>query len=692
MKKLFFILLAIGGIFQNTKAVEGGGNPCIPQYPYTEPNYFVLSDDYININTERFFGDATGLSIPNAFSYDIKNQNEYKYLISVMRLADTIRGIFARTTSPNQNALQNFIYPSSNINPKNFSITKTSLINGYLSWAPNNASNNSNKPHLLMIRPNDNVARPCVFLSNGASENLANEWNGTVILAADLAMRGYAVCLYETLAGAKSNLFLSFYNNVPHSCHYNLLAASTDQADKMRFKSILSLLGVHLGVAAEQFVLGNNASSLFNINTNQMYTMGASAGASQALTLAYADNNPTFGNNNYSNAGFGKIANCFFIFFNDIGKSIRQIYGDFTSKSRFPNELGYRNGIRAAISIAGAYEPFNTYTGNFLDGQDANCPTLFLHAINDAFVNINLTTSDGNIGPANLTLINNYISNQIHFHTYVNCNSLASHPLFTVFNEGYLKLDFSKITENNTTNLMINDAYNNPTLSNANNIKFIRFKQYSYYGLQLLSTGKIIGNFLVKTTEPNSIQSNVRFYMNPIDERDLNATPFPGTIGDFFSNVDNTSYPDGKFESISHWGPCGPNTTILIPDSTGCYPIPNTIFGGWLHNQISGARQANPSPSPSNFKITNLPFIYPNPTSGKLNINLKLDNVINGYNVSIFSVDGKNIYNNTVNETLEAGTIINNEFDISNQANGIYFIRVTSENNLLLNQKFVLNK
>lgn len=109
------------------------------------------------------------------------------------------------------------------------------------------------------------------------------------------------------------------------------------------------------------------------------------------------------------------------------------------------------------------------------------------------------------------------------------------------------------------------------------------------------------------------------------------------------------------------------------------------------NNGSGSARLSNTSPI-SEVKISNQPFIYPNPTSGKLNINLKLDNVINGYNVSIFSVDGKNIYNNTVNETLEAGTIINNEFDISNQANGIYFIRVTSENNLLLNQKFVLNK
>ncbi|MBL0079826.1 MAG: T9SS type A sorting domain-containing protein [Bacteroidetes bacterium] len=109
------------------------------------------------------------------------------------------------------------------------------------------------------------------------------------------------------------------------------------------------------------------------------------------------------------------------------------------------------------------------------------------------------------------------------------------------------------------------------------------------------------------------------------------------------------------------------------------------------NNGSGSARLSNTSPI-SEVKISNQPFIYPNPTSGKLNINLNLENAINGYNVSIFSVDGKNIYNNTVNETLEAGTIINNEFDISNQANGIYFIRVTSENNLLLNQKFVLNK
>lgn len=84
--------------------------------------------------------------------------------------------------------------------------------------------------------------------------------------------------------------------------------------------------------------------------------------------------------------------------------------------------------------------------------------------------------------------------------------------------------------------------------------------------------------------------------------------------------------------------------------------------------------------------------MYPNPTTGKLNINLKLDKEINGYNVSIFSVDGRTILSNSINEKMEAESVLSKDFDISAQPNGVYFIRVTSENNVLLNKTFLLNK
>ena len=75
-----------------------------------------------------------------------------------------------------------------------------------------------------------------------------------------------------------------------------------------------------------------------------------------------------------------------------------------------------------------------------------------------------------------------------------------------------------------------------------------------------------------------------------------------------------------------------------------------------------------------------------------MKINLKLENEVNGYNVNIFSVDGRSILNNTNSEKMEAGNVISKEFDISAQPNGVYFIRVTSENNVLLNKTFILNK
>jgi len=78
--------------------------------------------------------------------------------------------------------------------------------------------------------------------------------------------------------------------------------------------------------------------------------------------------------------------------------------------------------------------------------------------------------------------------------------------------------------------------------------------------------------------------------------------------------------------------------------------------------------------------------VYPNPTSGQFVINFK-DVAKENVSIIVFDLAGKAVYSNTVS------TISNNlqTIDISNNANGVYFIRVVSEENTF-SGKITLNK
>jgi hypothetical protein len=132
-----------------------------------------------------------------------------------------------------------------------------------------------------------------------------------------------------------------------------------------------------------------------------------------------------------------------------------------------------------------------------------------------------------------------------------------------------------------------------------------------------------------------------------------------------------------------------------MPCNTFTPPVLIIPFPPFIILPISGpqnyGRQANPFQSTETIS-SNPPLLYPNPTNGKLTVNFNLDAKINGYNVSIYSVDGRNVLSNTINEKMEAASTLSKDFDISDQPNGVYFIRITSENNVLVNEKFILNK
>ncbi len=141
---------------------------------------------------------------------------------------------------------------------------------------------------------------------------------------------------------------------------------------------------------------------------------------------------------------------------------------------------------------------------------------------------------------------------------------------------------------------------------------------------------------------------------------------------------------------LSAANPCSlPTIYSNTYSSTNCYCNNGTCSS--TPGGVNYGRQAQ-NPTVTETKAINLPLMYPNPTTGKMNINLPLEKEINAYSINVFSVDGRNIYHKSINEKMEAAQTLQQNFDISDQPNGVYFVRIISENDVLLNKTFILNK
>jgi hypothetical protein len=635
MKKLqsFFLLIIIG-------------SKCFGQFTNT--------DDFVNVNRNYFFNDASeSIPVPTAFNATANKQDEYKYLVSTMRLAKRLSFVFAidNVTNPSLNFNNPYVetFPIVPSSPTGlFRITKTALNNGYTNMAPENGNSNlyNNKLHGVFIRPTSTSSgsRPLILLTNGAGENFKTQWNQTLYYAADLVMRGYAVFIYENTAITGKFVNAAGYLN---QIHPNSFILSLNDDIRTAF---YSYLGVQFGVAAEQYVIGRNVLDNYDIDANRIYAMGGSWGALASLMFAYSDDD---GNVNFNSNTFVN------------NHSVSYFCGVFNAKSRYADPNNYKNKVRGVVGLGtNMYTMPLTHVGNIFDPLDANCPSLLLHAFKDSSTPITskLAGTVWQYGPASSIFTNNYINNGIKFHVYVNCDNRGQHYFPSKDLDNNIP-DFTNIIT--VPNATIKSNYNLAT-TNTNKT---RMKRYAYFGLQALTVGQIVGNFLKRSTSTiTPLQSNVSFSIVPTVL--VSGTGVIPAATDPFTGND---YPNGKF----------------VNATTSCITIPNTTYTTFPN--YSAGRYANPN-IPIEKSKTNLPLIYPNPSQGKININLKLDNSIDEYQVNIFSIDGKEVYKNSFTEKIEKDNYLTKTFDISDKANGVYFVRVTNGSSILLNKTIILNK
>ncbi|MFN8296251.1 MAG: T9SS type A sorting domain-containing protein [Chitinophagales bacterium] len=645
----------------------------IAKFSFCQTHVFntTATDDYKNVSTQLF------VTAPALATND-----EGKYLISSMRIAENLRSVFnepypAFVWPPTQET-QEFLagyttryYGGNSTNSQKYIMYK--LNNGYTNW---NATNQDLALDIVVIRPNDNLTRPCIMLTNGNGENFRTQWAGSLYTAATLVMRGYAVAIYEN-AAAGDPLSVALRGTASSNGGYNFpvdyfssFYNSLDSADKYR---PLLYGSVQCGVAALQYL--TNSASVLKINMSKIYAAGGSWGGLSSTAFTYADDDASLGNVNFNNSFFtANYAN------GGLGM------GNFKRISRWPN-AAYKNIIKSVACLGGGASFNDPKIGNIFDSQD-NAPVLFMHANNDAFVDIE--TGGPTVptlirpylgGPANSTLLKAINDQNIKFNTYINCDSKSEHVFVSGFgdNGGFISdlvnytdqqiIEYSNITAHPDASMI---ADNQPNTADITYAKFrAKVKRYIYVGLQVLDMSTYIGDFLVRSTN-NQVTTNIVKYVRPIDYYARAATP--NANDDYFLfSYPNWTIPNGHYEN--HPTPC---RTIQI---LGSSPISQSTL-----------RKATLITTPTETKAISLPVLYPNPTTGKLNINLQLENEINGYAVNIFSADGRTVYNKSIADKMEATQTLQQNLDISEQPNGIYFVRITSENKVLLTKTFVLNK
>ncbi len=117
-------------------------------------------------------------------------------------------------------------------------------------------------------------------------------------------------------------------------------------------------------------------------------------------------------------------------------------------------------------------------------------------------------------------------------------------------------------------------------------------------------------------------------------------------------------------------------TIAVLPLLNGNYALPNaTVLLLEYAADISTSIETSEK----------VAMLYPNPSSGVFNFQIKDFNSGENYFVSVSDVSGRIVFAET--QSKESGSI-----NISNQSVGIYFLKIENENGLLLTKKLVLQK
>jgi hypothetical protein len=362
---------------------------------------------------------------------------------------------------------------------------------------------------------------------------------------------------------------------------------------------------------------------------------------------------------------------------------------------------GFRNYIRNNfVGASGAVQALYTYS--VTDKSGFSIPT-------DAYVTIN------NPGIPSFSYLN---------HGYFNCtDGVAACPVFTLqpFPTSFTDSTYFTI-KHCITNTAGDVRHNNDTL-----IHIQRFSNYYAYDDGSAEQGYYLNSYGAKTAVrytlnvPDTLKS-VRIYFDPITEGGLiQASPFriiiwanggngPGGII-YKDSVAYPRYESGSYNKIPTY-----TLTSCLPLGVGTYYIGiqqttnqalnigfdrNTnhkdalyynLSGAWSQSSINGSLMINPvlgcvdPPIPvglNHYEKPNSIRVFPNPAQNTITVSFPGNQLVNT-DLEITTALGQTVLTKTISS--------NEQIDISNLSNGLYFIHLKGNSLNVSSQKLIISR
>jgi hypothetical protein len=177
------------------------------------------------------------------------------------------------------------------------------------------------------------------------------------------------------------------------------------------------------------------------------------------------------------------------------------------------------------------------------------------------------------------------------------------------------------------------------------------------------------GTYVVTATDPNGCFGRDTVLVTVFAD----AVPDLGNDVTICSNQQATLNP-GNFNSYE-WSPNGETTATINAVDADTYSVTVTD----ANNCTASFTLTVPSFTALKENVaSNSVSVYPNPTNGILSV--KIDNLqLNNATIKVINLSGQTVYANTLRTFANATTSI----DLSNQSNGVYFVQIVSDKQVI---------
>lgn len=276
---------------------------------------------------------------------------------------------------------------------------------------------------MLIIRPYDDIKRPCILYTHGNNGNLNTWYNYYLAGVADMLQRGYAVAFYE-------NYNNSFFSNNSNSdilykdwVHKNLADSTQNIAPDHAIQRGHYLL-YQYAYAAHTYL--THIAAEYNIDERMLFTAGHSAGGLSSMQLAFARPERNFRH------------------------PLFEYCGKYDSR-KYPDIPDQRIPIKGVLCSAAGLQDDNvqgSYFGSYFDEEHRDKVVAMIHGANDPLISVDygsglwggFVDTVKMLGPLKLHPLMNSFG--IKNFTFINCigqHGVFMYPATSSDNSGYFK-------------------------------------------------------------------------------------------------------------------------------------------------------------------------------------------------------------------------------------------------------------